>query len=115
MTPPPRRRASASARRWTGTSSSKTLTEIALAGQQAKIPLLAGSNTEEQGAAASWAAGEPTPETLASAIRKFYGDKAEPVVKAYAATTTEDVSKRLRIWPVPASFPTARGNGPSCT
>ncbi len=44
---------------------SKTLTEIALAGEQAKVPLLAGSNTEEQGARAVLAGGEPTPETLA--------------------------------------------------
>jgi len=70
---------------------SKTLTEIALAGEQAKIPLLAGSNTEEQGARAVLAGGDPTPETLAAAITKFYGDKAEPVVKAYAATTTDEV------------------------
>jgi para-nitrobenzyl esterase len=70
---------------------SKTLTEIALAGEQAKVPLLAGSNTEEQGARAVLAAGDPTPETLAAAIRKFYGEKAEPVLKAYAATTTDEV------------------------
>ena len=70
---------------------SKTLTEIALAGEQARIPLLAGSNTEEQGVRGVLGGGEPTPEALADAIRKFYGDKAEPVVKAYAATTTEDV------------------------
>jgi para-nitrobenzyl esterase len=70
---------------------SKTLTEIALAGEQAKVPLLAGANTEEQGPRAVLAGGEPTPETLAAAIRKFYGDKAEPVLKAYAATTTDDV------------------------
>jgi para-nitrobenzyl esterase len=70
---------------------SKTLTEIALAGEQAKVPLLAGSNTEEQGARMVLAGGEPTPETLADAITKFYGDKAEPVLKAYAATTTEEV------------------------
>ena len=44
---------------------SKSLTEIALAGEQAKVPLLAGSNTEEQGARAVLAGGEPTPETLA--------------------------------------------------
>ncbi len=69
----------------------KTLPEIALAGQQAKVPLLAGSNTEEQGARSVLSGGEPTPETLANAIRKFYGDKAEPVLKAYAATTTDDV------------------------
>ena len=70
---------------------SKSLTEIALAGEQAKVPLLAGSNTEEQGPRAVLAGGEPTPETLAAAIRKFYGDKAEPVLKAYAATTTDEV------------------------
>ena len=70
---------------------SKTLTEIALAGEQARIPLLAGSNTEEQGPRAVLAGGDPTPETLTEAIRKFYGDKAEPVLKAYAATTTDEV------------------------
>ena len=70
---------------------SKTLTEIALAGEQARVPLLAGSNTEEQGARAVLAGGDPTPETLAAAIAKFYGDKAEPVLKAYAATTTDEV------------------------
>jgi para-nitrobenzyl esterase len=70
---------------------SKTLTEIALAGEQARVPLLAGSNTEEQGARAVLAGGDPTPETLAAAITKFYGDKAEPVLKAYAARTTDEV------------------------
>jgi len=70
---------------------SKTLTEIALAGEQAKIPLLAGSNTEEQRPRAVLEGGDPTPETLADAIKKFYGDKAEPVRKAYAATTTAEV------------------------
>jgi para-nitrobenzyl esterase len=70
---------------------SKTLTETALAGEQARIPLLAGSNTEEQGPRAVLAGGEPTPSTLAEAIQKFYGDKAEPVLKAYAAATTDEV------------------------
>jgi para-nitrobenzyl esterase len=70
---------------------SKTLTEIALAGEQAKIPLLAGSNTEEQGSRMVLESGDPTPETLADAIKKFYGDKAEPVLKAYTATTTDEV------------------------
>jgi para-nitrobenzyl esterase len=70
---------------------SKSLTEIGLAGEQAKVPLLAGTNTEEQGARSVLAGAEPTPENLANAIRKFYGDKAEPVVKAYAATTPDEV------------------------
>jgi para-nitrobenzyl esterase len=69
----------------------KTLPEIALAAEQAKVPLLAGSNTEESGPRAVLGAGEPTPAVLEEAIRKFYGDKADPIVKAYAATTTDEV------------------------
>jgi para-nitrobenzyl esterase len=61
------------------------------AGEQAKIPLLAGSNTAE--APASYVLGDddPTPEVLANAIRKFYGERADPVLKAYAATTSDEV------------------------
>jgi para-nitrobenzyl esterase len=53
--------------------------------------LLAGSNTEEQAARSVLGSGEPTPETLANAIKRFYGDKADPVLKAYAAATTDEV------------------------
>jgi para-nitrobenzyl esterase len=70
---------------------SKPLAEIYAAGAQAKIPLLAGSNTQEMPARMVLGQGEPTPETLANAIRKFYGDRADAVVKAYAASTTDDV------------------------
>jgi para-nitrobenzyl esterase len=69
----------------------KPLTAIYAAGEQAKIPLLAGSNTQEQPARSVLAEGEPTPETLASAIKRFYGDKAHDILKAYAATTTDEV------------------------
>jgi para-nitrobenzyl esterase len=67
------------------------LTAIFEAGEQAKVPLLAGSNTEEQPARSVLGTGGPTPETLGNAIAKFYGDKAGPVLKAYAATTTDEV------------------------
>jgi para-nitrobenzyl esterase len=69
----------------------KPLTAIFEAGEQAKIPLLAGSNTQEQAARSVLGDGDPTPETLANAIRKFYGEHADPIVKAYAATTTDEV------------------------
>ena len=69
----------------------KSLPEIFEAGEQAKIPLLEGSNTQEQAARSVLGAGDPTPETLANAIRRFYGDKAGPVLKAYAASTTDEV------------------------
>jgi para-nitrobenzyl esterase len=70
---------------------SKSLTDIFEAGEQAKVPLLEGSNTQEQSARSVLGTGDPTPETLANAIRRFYGDKAEPVLKAYAASTTDEV------------------------
>jgi para-nitrobenzyl esterase len=70
---------------------SKSLTEIFEAGEQAQVPLLEGSNTQEQPARSVLGSGDPTPETLANAITKFYGDKAEPVLKVYAASTTDEV------------------------
>jgi para-nitrobenzyl esterase len=69
----------------------KTVSQIFEAGEQAKVPLLAGSNTFEQPPRAVLGDGPPTPETLAAAIRKFYGDKAEAVLKAYAPKTEEEV------------------------
>jgi para-nitrobenzyl esterase len=69
----------------------KSLVEIGQAGEQAKVPLLAGTNTEESSPRAVLGAGEPTSATLEAAIRKFYGDKADPIVKAYAATTQDEV------------------------
>lgn len=69
----------------------KPLTEIYESGEEAKIPLLAGSNTQEQPARSVLGEGEPTPETLANAIRKFYGDNAGEILKAYSASTTDEV------------------------
>jgi para-nitrobenzyl esterase len=69
----------------------KPLTAIYEAGEQAKIPLLAGSNTQEQAPRSVLGDGEPTPETLANAIKKFYGDKTDDVLKAYSANTTDEV------------------------
>jgi para-nitrobenzyl esterase len=70
---------------------SKPLTATFEAGEQAKVPLLEGSNTQEQAARSVLGAGDPTPETLNNAIRKFYGDQAGPVLKAYSAGTTDEV------------------------
>ncbi len=69
----------------------KPLLAIFEAGEQAKIPLLAGSNTQEQAARSVLGNGEATPETLANAIKRFYGDKADDILKAYAAATTDEV------------------------
>ncbi len=69
----------------------KSLTAIFEASEQSKVPLLAGSNTEEQSARSVLGNGDPTPETLAAAIKRFYGDKADPVLRAYAATSADEV------------------------
>jgi para-nitrobenzyl esterase len=69
----------------------RSLTEIFEAGEQSKVPLLAGSNTEEQSARAVLGTSEPTPENFANAIRKLYGDRAGEVLKVYAPSTAEEV------------------------
>lgn len=71
----------------------KTLTEIFEAGEQSKVPLLAGSNSEEQGARGILGQkfNEPTVENFAEAIRRLYGENAEQVLKVYAPKTPEEV------------------------
>ena len=91
----------------------KPLTAIFEAGEQAKIPLLAGSNTQEQAARSVLGDGDPTPETLANAIKKFYGDKADGILKAYAATRRTRYMRPPRTSPAPASSRIAPGSGPN--
>ncbi len=69
----------------------KPLAEIFLAGEQSKVPLLAGSNSEEQPARAVLGAAEPTPENFASAVKRLYGDHAGEILKAYAPSSPEQV------------------------
>ena len=70
----------------------KSVSDIYEAGEQAKIPLLAGSNTQEGPARMVLGEAEsaPTPEALAASIRKMFGDRAEGVVKAYSDARTPD-------------------------
>jgi para-nitrobenzyl esterase len=70
---------------------SKPLREIFEAGEQSKVPLLAGSNSEEQGARGVLGESEPTPENFANAVRKLYGDQAEKVLKLYSPSTPDEV------------------------
>ncbi|MCC7176168.1 MAG: carboxylesterase family protein [Bryobacterales bacterium] len=69
----------------------KSVTDIFKAGEQAKVPLLAGSNTEEQPARGVLGMAEPTPENFAAAVGKLYGGRAAEVLKVYAASTPEEV------------------------
>jgi len=69
----------------------KTLAEIFEAGEQAKIPLLAGTNSEEQGARSVLGQSEPTVENFVAAIRKLYADSADEVLRVYAPKTPDEV------------------------
>ena len=69
----------------------KLVTDIFTAGEQSKIPLLAGSNSEEQPARSVLGTSEPTPENFGNAVRKLYGDRADGVLRVYAPSTSEEV------------------------
>lgn len=75
---------------------SKPLAETYAAGEQAKVPLLAGSNSEEQGARGVLGTAEPTPENFAAAVRRLYGDRAPELLKAFNPATPEEVTEAAR-------------------
>jgi para-nitrobenzyl esterase len=69
----------------------KAPAEIFAAGQQARVPLLAGWNSEESGARAILGQDPPTPENYAKAIQKLYGERASEVLKLYPGTTEDEI------------------------
>ena len=69
----------------------KTVVDILAAGEQARVPLLAGWNSEERGYAGLLGQAAPTPENYTAAVTKAFGDRAADVLKAYPTATAEDV------------------------
>ena len=65
--------------------------EIYAAGEEARVPLLLGWNSEEANYRALLGEREPTPEHFADAVRKLYGEHAEEALELYEATTREEV------------------------
>jgi para-nitrobenzyl esterase len=65
--------------------------EIYSAGDQMKVPLLAGWNSAEVPYQGILGAAAPTVESYEAAVRKLYGDKADEVLPLYKAATTEEV------------------------
>lgn len=63
------------------------------AGQQMKVPLLAGWNSAEGDYRAILGKEEPTPEAYKTALQKLYGDKANEVFQEYPAITTDEVKQ----------------------
>jgi len=69
----------------------KTPAEIFAAGEQARVPLLAGWNSEENNYRSLLGQNEPTPENYAKAVTTLYGDRAADILKAYPATSNDEV------------------------
>ncbi len=65
--------------------------EIYAAGEQARVPLLAGVNSEEMGYFAVLGREKPTVENYRKALERLYGDKADEVFKLYPASTEIEV------------------------
>ena len=69
----------------------KSVPAIFTAGEQAKVPLLVGWNSEESGYKAILGNEEPTVANFTKALEKLYGDKAAEALKVYAPATDADV------------------------
>ena len=68
----------------------KNPTEIYKAGEQARVPLLVGWNSEENNAWAVLGPSEATPANLAVAIKKLYGKQADAVNRVYSAQNNDE-------------------------
>jgi para-nitrobenzyl esterase len=71
----------------------KSPLEIYNAGEQAKVPLLAGWNSEEMNYRALMGKDTVTKENFTKAVQKLYGDKATEVLNVYQATTSDEVTQ----------------------
>jgi para-nitrobenzyl esterase len=72
----------------------KPVADIYKAGEQAKVPLLAGWNSEESNYRGLLGPKtEPTPENYAAAVKKRYGDHADEILKLYPGNTPEEVQE----------------------
>jgi para-nitrobenzyl esterase len=65
----------------------KAVPEIYASGEQNHVPLLAGWNADEIRAAVTLRPDKPTVTSFAESTRKQFGDHADAVLKAYAATS----------------------------
>ena len=61
------------------------------AGRQARVPLLAGWNSEEMTWTFLFRGREPTPENYEEVLRELYGDRAAEVLKLYPGATRDQV------------------------
>jgi para-nitrobenzyl esterase len=69
----------------------KSPTAIFTAGEQARVPLLAGWNSEEMTYMLLLGQEKPTLENYTKAVQKLYGDRANEVLNVYKANSDEEV------------------------
>ncbi len=69
----------------------KTPLQTFTAGEQARVPLLAGWNSGESNYKRVLGNEEPTPENYSAALKKLYGDKAEEALRFYPGGTEDEV------------------------
>ena len=69
----------------------KAPADIFAAGEQAHVPLLAGSNSEESGYFGILGRETPTVENYRKALQRLYNDKADEVFKLYPAANETEV------------------------
>ena len=74
----------------------KSPAEIFAAGEQARVPLLAGSNIEESGAGAVLGREKATVENYRKALERLYPGKADEVFKHFPATNEAEVAAAAR-------------------
>jgi para-nitrobenzyl esterase len=68
-------------------------TAIFAAGQQARVPLLVGWNSQESGYQGILGQAQPTLENYRTAVQKLYGDRAADALRAYPAATDAEVEQ----------------------
>ncbi|QEM09934.1 carboxylesterase/lipase family protein [Mucilaginibacter rubeus] len=71
----------------------KSLPEIFMAGEQAKVPLLVGWNSAEVPFQFMMRGDAPTLENYTKTLKQLYGDRAEEALKLYPAANDEEVIK----------------------
>ena len=69
---------------------------IYAAGKQSHVPLLAGWNSEEQGARAVLGREQPTLANYKAAVERLYSDRAAEVLKVYAPASDSEVESVAR-------------------
>jgi para-nitrobenzyl esterase len=71
----------------------KNPVETFAAGEQARVPLLVGWNSEESNYRAILGRDKPTQENYAKAVQRLYGDRAGEIMKVYKPATDEEVEQ----------------------